>query len=264
MNTRPLTGITVLVTRGKDQAKEFSEKLSKLGAVPLETPLISFSLPETIEPAKQAIKEIHKYDWLIFTSKNGVDFFFQLLEEPIKMEDLPKIAVVGKKTAKALERIGIEPALVPEKFVAEGLIEELKPLVAPYERVLLVKGNLARPILKQSLEEIGACVTDAVVYETKLNSEGKQETIDLLIKGKIDVITFTSPSTVQGFMKILEGLDWHQLLKHSVIACIGPITKQAAEREGLQVQICPENYTIDDMIEAIVNYFAQMEHKEEL
>ncbi|HZG60716.1 MAG TPA: uroporphyrinogen-III synthase [Anoxybacillus sp.] len=259
MTERPLSGKTVLVTRGKEQAREFSELLMQTGAFPLEIPLISFSLPQNIESIKQVLKEVNRYDWLIFTSKNGVDFFFQLMDEAVLKEGLPKIAVVGKKTAQALKKKGFQPSVVPKEFVAEGLIEALKPLIKPKERVLLVKGNLARPALKQALEEMGANITELVVYETKLNESGKAQLIELLIKQKIDVITFTSPSTVNSFMQMLEGIEWRPLFQHCVIACIGPITKQAAEEAGIQVHICPENYTIDDMIKAMIVYFSDRE-----
>jgi uroporphyrinogen-III synthase len=263
MVNRPLSGKTVLVTRGKEQAKEFSEKLIEMGAFPIEIPLISFSLPRNIEPIKKMLEEVHRYDWVIFTSKNGVDFFFQLIEPSIFEKRLPKTAVVGKKTAQALKKKGIHPDVVPKAFVAEGLIETLKPLIQPNERVLLVKGNLARPSLKIALTELGAIVTDAVVYETKLNQTGKSQMVDLLINKKIDVITFTSPSTVNGFMQMLEGIEWRPFLQACVIACIGPITKKAAEEAGMSVHICPENYTIDDMIKAIIVYFSEIENEED-
>jgi uroporphyrinogen-III synthase len=262
MTDRPLSGKTVLVTRGKEQAKEFSELLMQMGAFPIEIPLISFSLPPDIEPIKQILKEVNRYDWVIFTSKNGVDFFFQLMDGDGLKKGFPKIAVVGKKTAQALKKKGIQVDVVPKEFVAEGLIEALKPLIKPRERVLLVKGNLARPVLKQALEEMGVHITELVVYETKLNESGKSQMIELLIKKKIDVITFTSPSTVHSFMQMLEGVEWRSLLQRCAVACIGPITKQAAEEAGIQVHICPENYTISDMIKAIVVYFSNRRNEE--
>jgi uroporphyrinogen-III synthase len=259
MDDRPLSGKTVLVTRGKEQAREFSELLAQTGALPLEIPLISFSLPSNIEPIKQVLKEVNRYDWIIFTSKNGVDFFFQLMDEAALREAAFKIAVVGQKTAQALKKRGLQPDIVPKEFVAEGLIETLKPLIKPDERVLLVKGNLARPVLKSALEQLGANLDEVIVYETKLNESGKSQIINLLIKQNIDVITFTSPSTVNSFMKMMEGIEWQPLLQRCAVACIGPITKQAAEEAGMTVHICPENYTIDDMIKAMVVYFSDKE-----
>ncbi|QPA30255.1 uroporphyrinogen-III synthase [Thermaerobacillus caldiproteolyticus] len=253
MKFHPLRGKTVLVTRGKEQAQAFSDKLRQVGAIPIEIPLISFSASEHNEQIGQCIRELYRYDWLIFTSANGVRFFFPLIKPGMK---LPKVAVVGKKTATALEKHGIQPDIVPDEFVAEGLVEALKPIIQPNERILLVKGNLARPTLKEALIRIGATVTDLVVYETKINESGKEQLIDLLQKRAIDVITFTSSSTVQSFMRMLDEVDWVPLLEQCVIACIGPVTKQAAEKAGLRVHICPERYTIDDMIKEMGTYFS--------
>lgn len=131
----------------------------------------------------------------------------------------------------------------------------MKSLVKPNDRVLLVKGNLARPTLKEALVQLGADVTDLVVYETKMNESGKEQLLDLLKKQALDVVTFTSSSTVESFMNMLDGIEWRRLLAHCVIACIGPITKQTAEQFGLRVHICPEQYTIDDMIKAMERFF---------
>ncbi len=259
MEHLPLSGKTVLVTRGKEQAQEFSDKLRQMGALPLEIPLISFSFPENKERVKQHVHELSVYDWLIFTSANGVRFFFSFVEPNVLHKGFPKIAVVGKKTASALNKKGLHPDIVPDEFVAEGLMEALKPLIKPNERILLVRGNLARPTLKEALIDLGADVTDLIVYETRLNESGKEQILDLLTKRRLDVITFTSSSTVNSFMQMLEGIDWRPLLENCVIACIGPITKQAAEKAGLRVHICPKRYTIDDMIKEMAIYFSKSE-----
>ncbi|MBB5324592.1 uroporphyrinogen-III synthase [Anoxybacillus tepidamans] len=252
MERLPLSGKTVLVTRGKEQAKEFSDKLKQAGAHPIEIPLISVSAVTETEKIDECICRLSLYDWIIFTSVNGVRFFFPFVGDQAK---LPTIAVVGKKTALALEKRGIRPAVVPDEFVAEGLAEAMKSLVKPNDRVLLVKGNLARPTLKEALVQLGADVTDLVVYETKMNESGKEQLLDLLKKQALDVVTFTSSSTVESFMNMLDGIEWRRLLAHCVIACIGPITKQTAEQFGLRVHICPEQYTIDDMIKAMERFF---------
>lgn len=255
MERLPLYGKTVLVTRGKEQAHVFSDKLKQVGARPVEIPLISVSAVTETKEIEECVRDLSRYDWLVFTSANGVRFFFSFVRDTAP---LPNVAVVGKKTAIALEKRGITPSVVPDEFVAEGLIEAIKPLVKPTDRVLLVKGNLARPTLKEALVQLGADVTDLVVYETKMNESGKEQLLDLLKKRALDVVTFTSSSTVESFMNMLDGIEWRPLLAHCVIACIGPITKQTAEQFGLRVHICPEQYTIDDMIKAMETFF-QME-----
>lgn len=250
----PLLGKTVLVTRGKEQAKAFSEKLRKAGATPIEIPLILISPSSHREEIERCVRQLPNYDWLIFTSANGVRFFFPFVK---KETPLPKVAVVGKKTAAALKTYGVSPAAIPSEFVAEGMIEALKPLVKPRDRVLLVKGNLARPVLRDALINMGADVTDLIVYETLMNESGKEQLLYLLRERKLDVITFTSSSTVQSFIRMMEKEDIASLLSGCVIACIGPITKETAEKAGLAVHICPDEYTIDDMIKEMELYFAK-------
>jgi uroporphyrinogen-III synthase len=252
MERLPLYGKTVLVTRGKEQARSFSDKLKQAGACPIEIPLISVSAVTDKEKIEAYIRDLSYYDWIVFTSANGVRFFFTFASETVQ---LPNVAVVGKKTALALEKRGIRPDVVPDEFVAEGLVEAMRPLIKRNDRVLLVKGNLARPTLRQALVHLGADVTDLVVYETKMNESGKEKLLDLLEKQAIDVITFTSSSTVESLMNMLEGIEWKPLLARCVIACIGPITKQTAEQLGLTVHICPDQYTIDDMIKAMERFF---------
>ncbi|NUK30758.1 uroporphyrinogen-III synthase [Parageobacillus sp. VR-IP] len=254
MASGPLMGKTVLVTRGKEQAKTFSEKLRQAGATPIEIPLISISPSSKPETIAECVRHLANYDWLIFTSANGVKFFFPFVK---KETPLPKVAVVGKKTAAALKAYGVSPAVVPDEFVAEGVIEALKPLVKPRDRILLVKGNLARPVLRDALINMGADVTDLIAYETSMNESGKEQLLYLLRKRKLDVITFTSSSTVQSFMRMMEGEDIASLLSGCVIACIGPVTKETAEKAGLSVHICPDQYTIDDMIKEMEQYFAK-------
>ncbi|ANB60569.1 uroporphyrinogen-III synthase [Anoxybacteroides amylolyticum] len=258
MKHLPLSGKTVLVTREKEQARAFSEQLKKAGAIPLEIPLISVSAVSETKEIKECVRHLSRYDWLVFTSANGVRFFFTFIRDTMP---LPNVAVVGKKTATALEKRGITPSVVPDEFIAEGLAEAMKSLVKPNDRVLLVKGNLARPALKESLVHLGADVTDLVVYETKMNDSSKAQLLDLLKKNAIDILTFTSPSTVESFMNVMNEIKWEPLLAHCVIACIGPVTKQAAENVGLMVHICPEQYTIDGMIKAMETFF-QMEGKQ--
>lgn len=262
--TKPLNGKKVLVTRGKEQASDFSEKIRKAGGIPIEIPLLSFTYPN--RPENELLKEIRKvstYDWLVFTSKNGVDFFFNLFKKlPVKEQHLPKIAVVGSKTAQALTTIGYKADVVPNEFVAEGLVDILKPYVQSNSRIMLARGNLSRKILVHEFESIGVKVNDLIVYNTVANENMKEKLVSQL--PHIDIVTFTSSSTVTYFLQLVGNAakDLESINK-LVVACIGPIAKQTAIEAGLTVQICPSRYTTDNLLEEIIHYYNQPTKREE-
>ncbi|MCA1031943.1 uroporphyrinogen-III synthase [Bacillus timonensis] len=254
MNTsHPLANKKILITRGNNQATEFSKKLIELGGKPIEVPLISFSYPKHLNDILEELKSLSTYQWLVFTSKNGVERFFNIVEKhSLKIDaSFPKIAVVGKKTELALQKRGFFASVVPHEYIAEGLVDVLKPHLHSNDRILLVRGNLGRPVIKNELSTMDVYVKDLIIYETKENTSNRQLLIQTIHKSKVDIITFTSPSTVHAFIRLLEGTDYRNWIKKSVIACIGPVTKEAALNEGLPVHVCPDRYTIDDMIESI-------------
>ncbi|QOR65716.1 uroporphyrinogen-III synthase [Cytobacillus suaedae] len=262
--TKPLHGKKILVTRGREQASDFSEKIRKAGGVPIEIPLLSFTYPNRAETELfEEIKKASSFDWLVFTSKNGVDFFFNLFEKlPLQEQKLPRIAVVGSKTAEALATRGYRADIVPNEFVAEGLVDILKSYVQSNSRIMLARGNLSRKLLVHELESIGVEVNDLIVYNTVANENMKEKLVSEL--PHIDVVTFTSSSTVTYFLKLigntadkLEGID------KMVVACIGPIAKQTAIESGLRVQICPSRYTTDNLLEEIIHYYNQPTKREE-
>ncbi|MBW7650769.1 uroporphyrinogen-III synthase [Anoxybacillus sp. ST4] len=244
-----LKGKRVLVTREKAQAKALSQTLERYGAIPIELPLIRIERAKQLDDA--LVNEWHTYDWIVFTSQNGVKYFFELIGE-IKPPTWPKVAAVGEKTAKALQKRNIVVDLVPIEFVAESLAESLTLLLSTHARILLVKGNLARDTLREQLNNI-ADVTDWIVYETTINEEAKSQVVALLQQRLIDVITFTSSSTVRSFERAIakENVD----LSFVTIACIGPITKQTALDLGIPVHVCPHTYTIDAMVQELYQYF---------
>lgn len=252
-----LNGLSILITREENQAKAFSSKIREYGGFPVEIPMIHFVSPKDLSRIKQAIKMIDDYDWIVFTSKNGVDFFFSFLQHyhvDKTIIERKKIAVVGKKTAAVLKKYGDFTPFIPQKFVAEGLIDDLKRMMDGSEKFLLARGNLARSVLPDELEKMGQHVTDLVVYHTEINDSRKDELITLLENKKIDVITFSSPSTVEFFMTLLQGTNFRQWLAECIIACIGPITKKRAIENQIPVHICPKEYTIDGMIESLLLY----------
>ncbi|MCX8001818.1 uroporphyrinogen-III synthase [Anoxybacillus mongoliensis] len=248
-----LKGKRVLVTREKAQAKALSQTLERYGAIPIELPLIRIGRAKQVD--QHLLHEWHTFDWIIFTSQNGVKYFFELIGE-INPPTWPKVAAVGEKTAKALQKRNVVVDLIPNDFVAESLAETLQPLLSTDTRVLLVKGNLARDTLREQLSNM-ADVTDWVVYETTYNEEAKPQLIHFLQQRMIDAITFTSSSTVHSFAQAIAGENVD--LSFVTIACIGPITKQTALDLGISVHVCPHTYTIDAMIEELNQYFTRGE-----
>ena len=190
-----LAGKTVLITRAQHQAKQMSVAVKEKSGIPLEIPLLRMEGMSSRQ-IQHIAKQLHSYDWVIFTSKNGVAFFLDSLKK--KLPATIKIAAVGVKTKLELEKRGYQVAFVPTSFVAEVFAEEFIKKLSGNERILFPKGNLARDVIPVALRGIGVSLDELIVYGTKENVEKKQELIEALEVGKVDVITFTSPSTQTG------------------------------------------------------------------
>lgn len=253
-----LQGKRILITRAKEQAKSFSRQVEELGGIPIGIPLIKFQCPIDTEIIESTLRNLHSYDWIVFTSVNGVQFFFDFLDIfniDYSSFNRPQIAVVGKKTLEPLQEKGISVDLIPEQFVAESLIEEIAKKVSPNSRILLARGNLGRSILPEKLTELGMIVDDLFVYETVADIEKKQQLVDLIQSQSLDMITFTSSSTVTYFIELLAGIPWRDYLKSVPIACIGPITEQTAVEVGIHPDIVALDYTIDGLVDSIVKFY---------
>ncbi|WP_102345375.1 uroporphyrinogen-III synthase [Bacillus sp. Marseille-P3661] len=252
-----LQGKRILVTRAKEQASSLSKKIKEHEGYPIEIPLIKFQAPANIEVVEKTLKNLASYDWVVLTSTNGVNYFFSYFEQfNIRLPETnrPQIAVVGKKTYQALENKGIKANLVPEAYVAESLFEEMKAVVRPNDKVLLARGNLARTFLLEQLKDLGIKTDDLVIYETVINKEEQTNLLKLLKNNLIDIITFTSSSTVTYFLDLLNGTDWKEYIKDITFACIGPITENTALKAGIKPQIVATDYTIDGLVTAITKY----------
>lgn len=252
----PLKGSHVLITRGKSQATGLVEKVESYGGNAVVVPLLDFVLPENVNQLKNYVRHIHEYDWLILTSQNGVDYFFRLLEEqaPVK---LPRIAVIGSKTEEILNSHGFKSDFVPSNFVAESFAEEFIPMIKRGSRVLIAKGNLARTVIAKKIREAGAQCQEMITYQTVLPKESEPKLTDLLTKGRLNIVTFTSSSTVHHFMKIVNKQDLQASLDQLVFACIGPIAFETAESYGLSVAVCPKVYTAEAMIDCLAEYMSR-------
>ncbi|ARK31619.1 uroporphyrinogen-III synthase [Halalkalibacter krulwichiae] len=251
MTSKPLEGKTILVTRAKEQAQQLTHLLKEQGGTVIEVPLIAFK-PVSSNEMKSVIHTLEDYQWLVFTSANGVRFFMEevkRLEKSIPPHSI-KIAVVGTKTNEVLKHYHLEADLIPEDFVAEGLIQALAGQIKRGDRILIARGNLGRKILVEQLTELGAYVHDLPVYETVVPEDAQDELISVLNTRQVDYVTFTSSSTVDHFSEIVRGSQCKTDFK---VACIGPIATRTAMKNGLTVDLTPHTYTIDHLVEQIIN-----------
>ena len=253
--TKPLFGRGIVITRPEAQAEELSELLRARGARVIYFPVIRIAPPESWEELDGAIDRLESYRWIIFTSANGVAFFFRRLRERGRdIRDLKgiRIATIGPATASAVETLGIRVDLVPEVFISEGVVKAFAGEDLRGRRVLLPRAEQARDVIPEGLAKMGADVDVATAYRTVRSDRNAAELESFLAEDKVDVITFTSPSTVANFLGIM-GPDFH-LPSKVRIACIGPVTETAARGAGLPVDILQERYTIPGLVETLTEY----------
>ncbi len=256
--TMPLFGRTVLVTRTAGQAGEFTEILEKKGAIPLCHPTIRTAPPTDWKPLDQGIKRLSSYDWAIFTSVNGVKYFFaRLTKLGLDLRELKgvRICAIGPRTAEAIKELNIRVDLTPPVFVAEAIIEALGRRGIKGKRFILPRALKAREILPETIRKLGGIIDVLPAYRTVRPRKNAAEMREKLFQGKIDVITFTSSSTVTNFMRFFKKNEVERINKNTRIACIGPITANTAEKKGLRVDIMPEDYTIPTLASAIEEFF---------
>jgi uroporphyrinogen III methyltransferase/synthase len=254
-DNRPLFGKRVVVTRSREQASALSERLSDLGAEVIEFPVIKIVPPADWAPVDEAVEKMASYDWLIFTSANGVDrLVLRLLEtgRDIRAMAGPKIAAIGPATAEALESFGVRVDYVPTEFVAEAIIDQFPEDVRD-KRILLARAGVAREILPDKLRELGADVTVVSVYETVLEDTNADTVKQMLANGDIDVITFTSSSTVKNFAAMVGSGGRLELPASVTVACIGPITARTVEELGRKPDKVAHDYTIEGLVNALSN-----------
>jgi uroporphyrinogen III methyltransferase/synthase len=258
MNKEPLAGKKILTTRTREQSSDFAIRLRDLGAEVIEFPTIEIVPPLRWGEVDRAIDRLKSYDWIIFTSANGVNFFWQRVTERGKNLRLPsslKVCAIGPATANQLKKKRVPVHYVPKEFIAESILEGFGKMVLKGKRILLARAKKARDILPIGLRKMGAEVEVVAVYRTIRPRGGEKRLKKLLAEGKIDVITFTSSSTVNHFAELLRKEDLKKLLKSIAIACIGPVTARTAKEWGLKAQIQPKQYTIPGLTRAIAEYF---------
>ncbi|HAQ06732.1 MAG TPA: uroporphyrinogen-III synthase [Bacillus bacterium] len=247
----PLHNKQVMIPRGKFHAKSFSELVVNYGGIPVEIPLIAFRSAAATDEHLDIFKNLHTYDWIIFTSNVTVETFFTIMHQPA---DLPKIAVIGEKTRQVLESKSISVDFTPGHYVAEGFVEEFAPHIHVGARILIPKGNLAREYIASSLKKQGAIVDEIIIYETYLPEASRTKLIEMISKESLDILTFTSPSTIDHFMGIVKENNLYKKLEHCIVACIGPVSQRKAEEWGLTVHAAPEKYTVEEMLKSVIDY----------
>lgn len=255
---KPLFGRRILVTRSRAQASRLTAGLEDLGADCLEAPAIRIEPPaDGYRALDKAISHLEEFDWIIYTSTNGVEHFFSRLSESGRDSRSlygKKICAIGSATARSLAAHGIKADVVPNEYRAEGILAAMYGRLKEGDKVLLPRAAEARGILPEELKHQGADVVVAAAYETVVGEADGSALAEELANGSVDAVTFTSSSTVKNLLKLL-GKNAPELLKNVKIAAIGPITAETCRKSGLQVTVQAREYTIDGLIEAVKEAF---------
>jgi uroporphyrinogen III methyltransferase/synthase len=264
-DARPLFGKRVLVTRPREQAAELVERLESMGANAIEAPMIRIEPPEDYGPLDDACARVGEFDWIVFTSVNAVDAFLErLLAGPGDLRALgrAKLCGVGPATGERLGKYRLKVDLTPPEFRADALTRAIADAVKGTMRgmkVLVPRADIGREVVAEELGKQGADVTEVIAYRTVVvdpEREGEPDIYRMLLERRIDVVTFTSPSAVRNFVRVLGEEPAADLLRPTVVASIGPVTAEAAAQAKIETTIMPTVHTAPALVDAIVEYFA--------
>src|SRR6266498_176218 len=251
---RPLSGKRIVVTRTRKQASALSKKLRVLGAQVVELPTIRIEPPTDLREFAELVQDAHVYDWIVFTSANGVEAFFEIffkLYNDTREIGGARIAAIGPATAQRVKEFHLHIDLQPEEFVAEAIVKEFRKRGGIENlRILVVRAEKARDVLPKELSVSGAIVDEALAYRTVSETRDTTGARRQLAKGGADLITFTSSSTVENFLAL--GLPWPTGMQ---VASIGPITSKTARDHGLKIDIEASRHDIDGLVQAIRDFF---------
>lgn len=258
---RPLDGRTIVVTRAAAQAQRFTQLLEAAGARVLEAPAIVIGPPASWEPLDTALDALATFTWVIFTSVNGV----AMVDRRLSARGLAwsalagrRVAAIGPATADALAEHGVRADLVPDEYRAEGLLERLRGVVTPADRVLLPRAAETRDVLVTGLRRLGAQVSEVPAYATRRTEAGTTRLREALASGTIDAVTFTSSSTARNFAELFSEDERRDWLGRVTVASIGPITAATAADYGLTTDVMPGEYTIPALARALTDHFARV------
>ena len=264
MKELPLDGRTVMITRAREQSAEFAAALEGFGARVVSCPTIEIVPPESYAALDEALENLYGYDWVVFTSVNGVEHFLRRLEaagkEVSELDEL-RVCAVGSATSERLAEAFVHVDVVPEKFQAERVFAALEAYAGGRENLqnvnfLLPRAAAARDFLPRALEEAGARVDDVAAYRTVRPETTDRARVEaLIVGGGVDCVAFTSPSTVRNFARLFDTRDLSTLLAGVRVACIGEITARAAADHGLSAEILPHESTAAALARAVAAYF---------
>ena len=263
---KPLAGRTVVITRAQSQAGEFVAELETYGATVIVCPTIEITDPDSYAMLDEAIDHLYGYDWLIFTSVNGVDYFLRRLkttEHEVHDLDALKVCAIGEATAERLRAEHVHVDLVPSQFKAEGIFAALEQFVGgpaglPGLNFLIPRAAVARDFLPKALEAAGARVDVVTAYQTVIPDQLDRGRLAAMLAAGADCIAFTSSSTVRNLARLFDTHDLGEILNRTTVACIGDVTATTASEYGLATEIQPDEFTIPALAEAIARHFASV------
>jgi len=257
---QPLKGRTIVVTRARAQAQRFVQLLEAAGARVLQAPTIVIEPPASWEPLDSALAALDSFTWLIFTSVNGV----AMVDRRLVARGIPwaavarkRVAAIGPATADALAEHGVRVEAVPAEYRAEGLVERLRAVLGPADRVLLPRAKDTRDILVVELRRLGVAVTEVPAYQTRRVEDGVVRLREALASGNVDAVTFTSSSTARNFAEQFSDDERSAWRGKMAVASIGPITAATAAEYGLPTDVMPTEYTIPALARALSDYFSR-------
>ncbi|GER66166.1 uroporphyrinogen-III synthase [Weizmannia acidilactici] len=260
MNTNgPLSGKRILITRGGKEGERLAAQIEALGGKAFVVPMIAFRAYEDPN-AHEYLKKLPEYDWAVFTSKNGVQYFLeQCSKSGISCDRLYiNWAAVGKKTAAYMDKCGLKASFTPSKYTAKDFAAAFLSSGHSLKRVLLPKGNLASSEIADSLKKSGIIVDEWIVYETYLPPESREKLLEVLKWENIDFALFASPSAFRHFKAVIDASGIDHAAQRIKMAAIGPVTKSAVEEAGFTVQVSPDEYTMPAMLSALCQYVTRV------
>lgn len=257
-DNKPLKGWRILVTRASRQAFGLSDPLRQLGATVVEIPTIEIRSTGNSGALEHALLKIDHYDTLILTSVNGVEIMFERYNRlglPIVDMQHLRVVAIGPATATAIQSEGLSVSIVPEKYVAESVVEALRGKITQFSRVLIVRAKVARDVLPNELQKMGARVDVIEAYETRVPEDAKERLEKLFNDpaSRPHVITFTSSSTANNFLGLMDE-NARAFLAGVQLASIGPVTSETLKQAGFKPTIEAREYTMQGLVEAITEY----------
>ena len=260
VDERPLEGRTIVITRARAQAQRFAQLLEAAGARVLQAPTIVIEPPASWELLDAALAALDSFAWVVFTSVNGV----AMVDRRLSARGLAwaaiarkRVAAIGPATAEALAEHGVRVELVPAEYRAEALVEGLRRVVGPGDRVLLPRAKETRDVLVVELRRLGVAVTEVPAYQTRRIEDGVVRLREALASGSVDAVTFTSSSTARNFAEQFSADERNAWRGRITVASIGPITAATAAEYGLSTDVMPSEYTIPALARALADYFSR-------